>query len=140
MERDGVLANEDEPDVYEGRALRFHQADARTMRLLPGRLEVVAGEDSHSEIRFIDHPGPGSAVTFGRGEGEPLLHIQLRSPTVSRKHARMARSGGEWVIANLSQTNPIVVNGVTLEGLDKERPLEDGDLIEMGEVVFRYRR
>jgi hypothetical protein len=144
-DRGGLSASEDtnfpganELELIEGRTLRFHKADSRTMRLLPGRLEVEDGEESRAEVRFVDLPGQRPEVTFGRSPGEPLRHVQLRSATVSRQHARLVRDGTDWVIANLSHTNPIVINGVQLARPEEQRTLEDGDRIEMGEVVFRY--
>ena len=92
--------------------------------------------------RFVAlQPARGQApeVTFGRGEGPPLTHVQLRAPTVSRLHARLVQqSGGGWALENLSATNPVVVNGQEIPRGAPPRPLADGDRLEMGEVVFRY--
>jgi predicted component of type VI protein secretion system len=43
-----------------------------------------------------------------------------------------------WHITNHSSTNPVVVNGEQLP-TDEERVLSDGDQVEMGEVIFRFR-
>lgn len=110
-----------------------------TLQFLPGRLEIVSGQDRGREIRFVRHPGPdGTEVTFGRNEGAPYRHVQLRDQTVSRLHARMRRADGGWVVTNLSTTNPVALNGRTL-GDGEEQLLVDDDRIEMGEVVFRFR-
>jgi pSer/pThr/pTyr-binding forkhead associated (FHA) protein len=77
-------------------------------------------------------------VTFGRSEGELYRHIQLRDQTVSRQHARLRLADTRWHLLNLSQTNPVVHNGRVLSG-GEEQPLEDGDRIEMGEVLFTFR-
>jgi hypothetical protein len=107
-----------------------------TMQLLPGRLEVTAGLNSQKEFRFVRVPGQPN-VTFGRYSGEPHTHIQVDSPTVSRKHATMRFHMGEWRITNLSSTNPVIVNGEQLP-TEVERVLNDGDQVEMGEVIFRF--
>jgi hypothetical protein len=107
-----------------------------TMQLLPGRLVIVGGLNNQKEFRFVRVPGR-SDVTFGRYPGEQHTHIQVDSPTVSRKHASMRFHQGEWRITNLSSTNPVVVNGDQLP-TDVERPLKDGDQVEMGEVIFRF--
>jgi len=65
-------------------------------------------------------------------------HVTLQSSTVSRQHARLAYSNGRWAVANLSQTNPVIVNDEELSGADNERALVDGDRIELGEVVLRF--
>jgi hypothetical protein len=107
-----------------------------TMQLLPGRLVITSGLNNQKEFRFVRVPG-SSGVTFGRYPGEQHTHIQVDSPTVSRKHASMRFHQGEWRITNLSSTNPVVVNGEQLP-TDEERVLKEGDQVEMGEVIFRF--
>jgi pSer/pThr/pTyr-binding forkhead associated (FHA) protein len=116
---------------------------AGTVQFLPGRLEVLQGRGvAGQELRFIrpDNPAERPAVTFGRGEGPPYRHVQLRAPTVSRLHARIVLVDGTWTLENLSTTNPIVLNGTELVAGSPPEPLADGDRIEMGEIVFRYRQ
>lgn len=116
---------------------------AGTVQFLPGRLEVLQGRGvAGQELRFIrpDNPAERPSVTFGRGEGPPYRHVQLRAPTVSRLHARIELvDGGVWTLENLSTTNPIVLNGTELVAGSPPERLADGDRIEMGEIVFRYR-
>jgi pSer/pThr/pTyr-binding forkhead associated (FHA) protein len=120
--------------------VHFHRPPEGTLQLLPGRLEILAGTDRVDEIRFLKLPGREAAVTFGRSRGEPHAHVQLEAPTVSRLHARMSYQGGRWRIANLSSTNPILVNGEQLPlEPDVSALLEDGDRVEMGQVIFRFR-
>jgi hypothetical protein len=124
--------------VFDGQTIRFHIPAEGTLQLLPGRLELVAGPDSGQVIRFVKVAGE-SEITFGRSEGPPYRHVQLRIPTVSRKHAQMRLSGTGWSIANLSQTNPLVVNGNELAPGSDGRPLREGDRVEMGELIFVFR-
>jgi hypothetical protein len=143
--------------TVEGTSVRYWRPADGTLQFLPGRLEVIAGRDTGHEIRFVRTPGPdGTQVTFGRAEGAPYRHIQLREPTVSRSHARMTLEAAlttplagnstsapvaRWRLENLSATNPVVVNGRALGadgGETSAVTLEDGDRIEMGEVVFRF--
>lgn len=141
--------------AVDGALVRYWRPADGTLQFLPGRLEVIAGRDAGQEIRFVRTPGPdGTRVTFGRAEGAPYRHVQLREPTVSRAHARMtldlggvgedrdSRSGGTgWRLENLSATNPVVVNGrplATDAGDGSMVVLREGDRIEMGEVVFRF--
>lgn len=121
-------------------SVRFHRPADGTLQLLPGRLEVLDQAQGVHEIRFVRPAGREPVVTFGRTPGEPLAHVQLDAPTVSRMHARMHFLHGEWRIVNLSHTNPVVVNGMRLNGDTSDgRLLEDGDVVEMGEVSFRFR-
>jgi hypothetical protein len=110
-----------------------------TLQFLPGRLEVVDGEAPGRDIRFVRTWGEVPEITFGRVSGPPYRHVQLRSQTVSRQHARMQYMDARWKLTNLSQTNPVVVNGQALDTTHGNRVLHDGDQIEMGEVVFRFR-
>ena len=117
---------------------------AGTVQFLPGRLEVVQGRSvTGQEVRFVrpERVGDRAVVTFGRGEGVPYRHVQLKVPTVSRLHARMSLEPGSrtWKLENLSTTNPVAVNGVDLPEGAPPLPLADGDRVEMGEVVFTYR-
>ena len=124
--------------VDEGQ-VRFHKPPEGTLQLLPGRLDVVGGDPGRGGIRFVKIPTEDPEVTFGRASGPQYRHIQLKIPTVSRMHARMWFDSGVWSIENLSETNPVVVNGDAMGlGTAGSLSLNDGDRIEMGEVVFRY--
>jgi hypothetical protein len=141
--------------AVDGASVRYWRPADGTLQFLPGRLEVIAGRDAGQEIRFVRTPGPdGTRVTFGRAEGAPYRHVQLREPTVSRAHARMTlevgspggngrggNGGPQWRLENLSATNPVVVNGRALAADESSAGyvvLGEGDRIEMGEVVFRF--
>lgn len=125
--------------MVEGHLLRFSVPAEGTLQFLPGRLEIASGMDAGREIRFVRVPGPHETeVTFGRSEGELYRHIQLRDQTVSRAHAVMRLVDSVWTLMNHSRTNPVVHNGKVL-GDGAEQELEDGDRIEMGEVLFTFR-
>ena len=145
-------------EAVDATSVRYWRAADGTLQFLPGRLLIAAGRDAGHEIRFVRTAGPeGTRVTFGRAEGAPYRHVQLREPTVSRVHARMSLvqpgmngsppsgsiggAGSRWLLQNLSSTNPVVVNGAPLEaegGVRSSVILSDGDRIEMGEVAFVF--
>jgi hypothetical protein len=130
------------PAAMPGRPPFAQPAPDGTLQLLPGRLEVMSGLDQRGDIRFVKAPGREATITFGRSPGDPPAHIQLPAPTVSSMHAAMRFHGGAWFITNLSRTNPVVVNGAELgggSGAGAGHALKDGDQVEMGEVVFRFR-
>lgn len=126
----------DSDQEFDGRTMRFIRPDP-TVQLLPARLEVIGGGDTGEEIRFVGVPGEPTEMMFGRSSGEGPNHIQLKQKTVSRTHAVVRHRHGEWLLENLSMTNPTRLNGEEL-GV-KERLLTEGDRIEMGEVVLRFR-
>jgi hypothetical protein len=113
-------------------------ADGR-LQFLPGALEVVDGADTQREIRFLRSSGPVTEYTIGRSGGPATSHVQLPVSTVSRLHARMRFAEGAWTISNLSSTNPLRVNGRELALSEESPALADGDRIEVGEVVLRFR-
>ena len=120
--------------------VRFRRPSEEPVQLLPGRLEVLSGESRHREIRFVRVPGEPLQLVVGRDPGAPSpRHVALQSSTVSRQHARFEFSDGKWAVANLSQTNPVIVNDEHLTDTSGERTLADGDRIELGEVVLRFR-
>lgn len=128
------------PDAteFDGRSIRYSVPTDSTLQFLPGRLEVIGGPDVGRDIRFVRTPGRDAIeVTFGRNEGPPYRHVQLHDATVSRAHARMRFRDGRWLLSNLSATNPVLRNGLVVDG-DVDLPLAEGDRIEMGEVVFRF--
>jgi hypothetical protein len=118
--------------------VRFVRPADEVVQLLPGHLEVISGDSKQQEIRFVRVQGQQPQLILGRNPGRSPQHIALNSSTVSRQHARLAYSGGKWAVANLSKTNPVVVNDQELTTLDGERQLADGDRIELGEVVLRF--
>ena len=152
-----ITVDEDMGEAVDGASVRFWRPADGTLQFLPGRLEIAAGRDAGQEIRFVRTGGPdGTCITFGRADGPPYRHVQLREPTVSRSHARMVLepsgsgtpranpgpNGGQWRLENLSSTNPVVVNGRSLDlngGAATSVILSEGDRIEMGEVAFVFR-
>jgi len=120
--------------------VRVHRPSDGTLQFLPGRLEIMEGRELGQEIRFIRQPGPGpTEVTFGRQDGVPYRHVQLYEPTVSRLHAKVTQEGTNWRLTNLSRTNPVSVNGTSMAAENASVLLQEGDRIEMGEVVFLFR-
>jgi hypothetical protein len=120
--------------------VRFRRPSEEPVQLLPGRLEVVSGESRHREIRFVRIPGEPLQLVVGRDPGAASpRHVTLQSSTVSRQHARFEFMDGKWAVANLSHTNPVIVNDEHLSDTSGERTLADGDRIELGEVVLRFR-
>jgi PPM family protein phosphatase len=111
-----------------------------TLQLLPGSLRIESGDGAGEVVRFVRAPGEEAVITFGRDQGEPHRHVQLRSATVSRLHARLTFRDRRWTLRNESATNPTVVNGRPLEGRPAEVLLRDGDRIEMGEIAFVFQQ
>lgn len=125
--------------MHDGETVRFSIPDEGTLQFLPGRLEIFSGPDKGRDVRFVRTGGERHPeITFGRSEGAPYRHVQLMARTVSRQHASMSLIDGHWELKNLSATNPVLLNGRSLEAGEVAPLLVDGDRIEMGEIVFLF--
>jgi pSer/pThr/pTyr-binding forkhead associated (FHA) protein len=61
------------------------------------------------------------------------------SGTVSRKHARIGKDDSSVFLEDLGSSNGTRLNGQPLrEGM--QAPLDDGDQIVFGDVVFNFRK
>jgi pSer/pThr/pTyr-binding forkhead associated (FHA) protein len=70
-------------------------------------------------------------ITIGR---RPYNDIALDDLTVSGEHAVITRDGASRVVKDLNSRNGTLVNGHAI----RSRPLEHGDLIEVGIYRLRY--
>ena len=70
---------------------------------------------------------------IGRGTAAIL---RLRDRAVSRQHARLRKGRGTYYIEDVGAPNGVFVNGARLRTL---RILNDGDIVEVGRSLLRYR-
>jgi hypothetical protein len=114
----------DEPTVDDQHA----QISAITPVRDVARLVITAGNDAGQEIEVR----PGKTYTIGRAIDNDVV---LTDIAVSRKHFDLKFEDGAWVIADRGSGNGTVVNG-NLE--DNPFMLANGDVIEIGNTVFRF--
>lgn len=126
-------------ETVGGETVQFRRPTDEPLQLLPGRLEILQGENAGQDIRFVRVLGETPQIIFGREAGPAHRNVTLHSPTVSRRHACLEFSKGRWTITNLSHTNPVLINDEELAAAGETRALHEGDRIELGEVVFRFR-
>jgi class 3 adenylate cyclase len=77
----------------------------------------------------------GEPMTIGR-PGTRKNRVEMEDPTVSREHATIENVGGAFYLRPESKSTQTFVNGEAIEGL---RALTDGDLIQIGQQVLRFR-
>jgi hypothetical protein len=65
------------------------------------------------------------------------LSQEERGPTVSRDHARVFYTKGQWQVVHYSQTNETALNGQVLS-FDDRMALRDGDVLEVGGVKLTF--
>jgi hypothetical protein len=125
-------------EELRGHTIKLFSPPPGTMKLLPGRLEVAAGDDKIKEVRFFLPKGQSDAeFTFGRASGKPYVHIQLSHATVSSRQAKLAFMDGKYRLINYSTVNNTRINDKELAE-NESAELNDGDKIEMGAVKFVY--
>ncbi len=118
-------------DAQPRPARRSAQPDppADATRFLPARGERAV-------IKVLD--GSGNKVTI---DGHavmgrlPECDVTLSDTSVSRRHARLSREDGRWVVEDLGSTNGVRVNGAKVG----RASLDDGDQIELGSVRLAFR-
>jgi pSer/pThr/pTyr-binding forkhead associated (FHA) protein len=114
---------------------------SRTMKFIPGGLEVLTGLDKGRIIRISGYPTPeGSIVTIGR---EPVTgprdfaHIQFKERTISRRQAEIIFKDGKLYIKNLSETNFTSLDGKEIP-VNTSVELKSDSIITFGEIEMRY--
>ena len=109
-------------------------------RVTKGALLVPAGEDTLVVIYSRTegelgrrHALAPDVVTIGRDPGQEIV---LESDAVSRSHARLERRGDAVYVRDLGSTNGTFVNEDATPVTT--RRLRRGDLIRVGDTVFKY--
>lgn len=64
----------------------------------------------------------------------PECDVTLEDPSVSRRHARLQREDGAWVVEDLGSTNGLKVNGRDV----RRAELAHGDLVCLGSVELKF--
>ncbi|MEY2471588.1 MAG: hypothetical protein QOK28_917 [Actinomycetota bacterium] len=92
-------------------------------------LEIVSGGMAGKQF-ILYH----EATTVG---ASPSAHVTLiKDPGIAPEHAVLSRSGGSLRASSLTTSTPLLVNGQPIA----ERVLADGDLLQFGQTVIRYRQ
>lgn len=80
-------------------------------------------------------PLNGAGVDIGRDAGNPIALPQDNN--VSRRHATLQGSGGQYAIIDHNSSNGTFVNGVRIPG-ETPQPLHPGDEVQIGMTRFRF--
>lgn len=131
------------PAIFAGKATTFRQmAPQDEIELGEFKLRLVELQDQVSFLEGYTDPyrdrqwGLGSEpVSIGR-PGTRKNRVEMEDPTVSREHATIENVGGAFYLRPESKSTQTFVNGEAIEAL---RALTDGDLIQIGQQVLRFR-
>lgn len=91
-------------------------------------VEIIGGPDRGAVIQLTS-----GRLVIGRSDAD----LALDDPNVSKKHAVIeAYSRANIYVRDLASTNGTSVNGAQIT----KKKLSDGDVIQIGEVVMRFRQ
>ena len=93
----------------------------------------------------IPLPMGKTEITIGREDPISGIHPEIdltpfggESGGVSRQHARLINSGGQWSIVDLGSTNYTRVDGLRIEP-GAPHPLKDGARLQFGRLTVTFR-
>ena len=75
------------------------------------------------------YPLEGDEILIGR---EPDSTLQIDSPGISRRHARLYFQNNQYLLEDLGSSNGTFVNG---ERISNPRVLKNGDIISLGKLI-----
>jgi chromosome segregation ATPase len=99
-----------------------HDSDEREITRI---METVNGN------RSVKYPLFKRVMVIGRSAG---CDIQIRRQYISRRHARLISDNDGVIIEDIGSKNGILVNAQRV----LHHRLEDGDIVDMGELQFRF--
>lgn len=110
------------------------QADAVTAMISA----PAPGMGPPARLVMMSPPAPGAEYALSRdrmriGRAEDL-EIWVNHRSISREHAEVVNEGGRLFIKDLASANGLRVNGSDT----RQHELRPGDVIELGQVRFRY--
>ncbi len=101
---------------------------------------IAAPDEPRPPARLVmlTPPAPGAEFALSRerqriGRAEDLP-IWVNHRSISREHAEIVREGNSFRLVDLGSANGLRLNGQDIE----EAPLSPGDVVELGQVSFRY--
>ncbi len=129
-------------NTEELKTMIIPKADPKTMKFIPGELEILKGADIGKKFKIAGSPQSDgtSIVTIGRensNESNMFSHIHLKEKTISRQQAQIIQSNGNIKVKNLSKTNLTKVDGKELMP-DETIELSPNAIISLGEVEIKY--
>lgn len=101
---------------------------------------LVAGAPIWARLHIIGGPEAGRSIDLTTTESVIGRSVEAtvslpNDPTLSRRHARIARGGSGAILEDLGSSHGTMLNGARLTG---PLPLRSGDRITVGQTVFRF--
>ena len=93
---------------------------------LAAKLVIIRGKNAGKEFSCYSQ-----ATFIGRVRDN---HVTLRDMSASRRHARIERREGDFILEDLDSTNGTILNKKTVT----REMLHHGDKIQIGETVLQF--
>ncbi len=127
------------------KTIKIVRDTSRTLKFIPGQLEIISGEDMGKSFRLAGYPSAeGSITTMGTKEqtgDRRFAHILIdkKFRTVSRYQAEFIYRNTEnkLYIKNISKVNLTKIDGTELKE-NEMAVVKNGSTITTGELDFRY--
>jgi len=117
----------DRTDQYEALSQREPHVGAALPTFLEAHLDVVSGPDAAGPFRLTM-----VRTIVGRG---PSADVRLHDTKMSKRHATIFYTGGEFRIRDERSTNGTFLNGSKVI----EYAIRSGDKLLVGDTLFRFR-
>jgi len=114
-----------------GRGLGVARSAPAQPGVRTGALRLVVVEAGGSGLTAGQVIDAADGATFGRAEQAAVV---VADSAVSAEHARVSRSGHDWVVVDLGSTNGTLVNDAPVNGQTR---MHDGDVLGLGGVRLR---
>lgn len=122
------------PAAADGRR-RYQGPEAPPVNEVAGTLRALSGAESIPLPRALLSSPEGLVV--GRTAG--LCHVQIRDPSVSRRHLRLRLEGGVVLVEDLNTLRGTYLDGAALQAFNP-RPLHPGQTLDVGGYLYRMER
>ena len=148
---DEAMAMERKPNVEDYKSFKRH---SMSVSLVSGGAQVsegegrteasrammgaVYGEVPEADLEVMDGRLAGQRLSLGPDQiigRTPSADLVIAHPSVSRRHSRIVALEGGFHVVDLGSTNTTLLNGARLKDT---RGLQDGDVVQVGDVRLRY--
>ena len=128
-----------EPEI-DNPTIKIYRPSEKTLKVLDDCFEPIEGiSDVNKIFLYQNKDNLNTEYTFGRNPGSEHYHIQLKSPAVSRKQAKLIYLRDKYVLVNYadSSSNPTRVNDKEM-AVNESVELQHDDIITMADVKLRF--
>ncbi len=128
-----------EPEI-DNPTIKIYRPSEKTLKVLDDCFEPIEGiSDVNKIFLYQNKDNLNTEYTFGRNPGSEHYHIQLKSPAVSRKQAKLIYLRDKYVLVNYadSSSNPTRVNDKEM-AVNESVEIQHDDIITMADVKLRF--